>query len=213
MRSETPRSRRRHRGGVLVRMRRLFRETRVALVPDEDALPRWFVEELEVLGLAGAEFGPEEYARRLADHLGIKIVEVPLADEEYPEFREQMAGRGHFGSLVREDETGDALILVPRSLGEIRRHLLIYHECAHIACGHRMPRPGVGTAGAADPEDPSEWYDPVLAGHGRLAAAPPPLDPDECEAQARSRARLAFRAGLYGEQLVDEDEEFFGKPR
>lgn len=196
--------------GILVAMRKLFRETKVALVPDDDELPRWFVDELEVLGLAGREFSPEEYVRRLAQYLGIKILVLTLADEEYPDFREEMFRRGHYALVVRDEASGDARILVPESLGEIRRHQAIYHECGHIAPGHRIPRPGLPDP---DPERPGHWYDPVAAGHAKLALAAPPHDPDECEAEARLRARLTLRAGLYGEQLFDEDEEFFGRPR
>ncbi|PLS87543.1 MAG: hypothetical protein CYG60_01325 [Actinobacteria bacterium] len=122
------------------------------------------------------------------------------------------------GCVYRDEETGDALVLVSGQLDEFEVLEVIYHELGHVAGGHPLPYRKVveglstGPFDAASLNSTSEgvlrqtsWWDPPRSILGPLA----PRDEGHCEREATLRAEYAILAGHYGYDSDRSDESFF----
>lgn len=165
--------------------------------------PVSFQQELRVLGLYGRPFGWEEYRDRLAVHLGIEIRVVFVDEDQNAVLHMVLAQEGSPGLVKRDEETGDALVLVLASLDDLARTLVVFHELSHVAGGH--PVPTDESAGASPDGGAAEFWDPPMS----VLGGPAPRDEDLCERDARLRAELALQAGLFGYDPHRTDESFF----
>ena len=160
-----------------------------------------FSAELRALGLEGRTYDPPEFVSRLGRKLGICVRVEYLEDLDNPRAWQRLLRNGFVGCVHRDPGTEDALILVPRGLGEVLRAKLIYHEAGHVAAGHPIPVGRLLADGAVSYGRGTEdrlWYP-----EARLALAPPARDEEDREKEARVRAEYAFAAGLYGRGVRD----------
>ncbi len=173
-----------------------------------------FLDELRLLGLYGRYFSWEDYRDRLEAHLGVKVhVRFP----HDPLARMALLG-DDLGRVYRDEETGDALVLVSGQLEEFEVLEVIYHELGHVAGGHPLPSGNVveglsmGSfdAPSFDPEPEGDtaqsgWWDPPRS----ILGPPAPRDEGYCERDATLRAEYAILAGHYGYDNDRSDESFF----
>lgn len=158
-----------------------------------------FYEELRHLGLQATYFHWWEYRDALASHLGIKIEVKFVYPHEEPILAMLLTQEGHPGLLFRDDQTGDALILVSGHLTQLAILLVIYHELGHVAGGHQYKKSLFG-------EQPEDLARPPLTG---IAGQTAPPDRDFCENEARLRAEYALHASHYGREDYRTDDWFF----
>lgn len=162
-----------------------------------------FSEELRVLGLYGCPFGWEDYRDRLAAHLGIDIRVVFVEEHTHPVLHMVLTQEGAPGLVRRDEETGDALIMVLASLSDLARRLVVLHELSHVAGGHPMPTDD--PLGSTMPGREDSFWDPPRS----VLGPPAPRDEELCERDARLRAELALQASLFGDDPQRADESFF----
>jgi hypothetical protein len=173
-----------------------------------------FLDELRLLGLQGRYFSWEEYRDRLQSHLGIKVL-VRFLDD--PLVRMALLG-DDLGRVYRDEETGDALVLVSGQLEEFEVLEVIYHELGHVAGGHPLPygnvveglSMGSFDVPSFDPESEGDtghsgWWNPPRSVLGPTA----PRDEGYCEREATMRAEFSILAGHYGYDSDRADESFF----
>ncbi len=173
-----------------------------------------FLDELRLLGLYGRYFSWEDYRQRLEAHLGVKV-RVRFPDD--PLVRMALLG-DDLGRVYRDEETGDALVLVSGQLEEFEALEVIYHELGHVAGGHPLPRGkaveglSMGSFDAPSLEAESEgdtrqggWWNPPRS----ILGPPAPRDEGYCEREATLRAEYAILAGHYGYDSDRSDESFF----
>lgn len=159
-----------------------------------------FYAELRHLGLQDMYFHWWEYRDALASHLGISVEVKFVYQHEEPILAMLLTQEGHPGLLVRDDHTGDALILVSGHLAHPATLLVIYHELGHVAGGHQYREKSL-----------SEEQSEVLAGTplNGIAGKTAPPDKDFCENDARVRAEYALQASHYGREDYRTDDWFF----
>lgn len=170
--------------------------------------PRLFSEELRVLGLYGRPFTWEEYRDRLQARLGIEIHVVFVGDDSDPVLRMLLDQAGTPGLVLRDEETGDALVLVSAALDELAATAVLWHELAHVAGGHPVPAANMLSheqQAAGSQEEDRDFWDPPRS----VLGPPAPRDEEICERDARLRAELAFQAALSGRDPNRTDESFF----
>lgn len=129
--------------------------------------------ELHELGLSGVRFGPPDYARDLAQHLGISILFAPVGPAAHPAKHARLVAAEHLAETTFLRRWCTAVIEMPTTLPCFLAELVAYHELSHIAAG--------------------DLVDGV-----RLSPTPPPADPREREEAADARARHLYIAGSLG---------------
>lgn len=159
-----------------------------------------FYAELRHLGLQATHFHWWEYRDALASHLGIEIEVKLVYQHEEPILAMLLTQEGHPGLLFRDEQTGDALILVSGHLTQPATLLVIYHELGHVAGGHQYYKK---SSFRGQPEDPAR---PSLTG---IAGKTAPPDKGFCENDARLRAEYALQASHYGREDYRTDDWFF----
>lgn len=197
------------------RLRRRIQRTNAA-IRDANRPLRFlaFLDELRLLGLHDRYFSWEEYRDRLQSRLGIKVL-VRFLDD--PLARMALLG-DDLGRVYRDEETGDALVLVSGQLDKFEVLEVIYHELGHVAGGHPLPYGKVieglsmGSFDVPSWETESEgdlwqggWWDPPRS----ILGPPAPRDEDYCERDATLRAEYSILAGHYGYDSDRSDESFF----
>lgn len=168
---------------------------------------RLFSEELKVLGLHGRPFTWEEYRDRLQDRLGIEIDVIFVGADSDPMLSMMLDQTGTSGLVLRDEETGDALVLVSAALDELAATAVVWHELAHVAGGHPVPATKMlrYERRAAGSRADQDYWDPPRSVLGPTA----PRDEALCERDARLRAALALQSSLSGRDPYRADESFF----
>lgn len=168
---------------------------------------RLFSKELRILGLHGRPFTWEEYRDRLQDHLGIEIHVIFVGADSDPMLSMMLDQAGTSGLVLRDEETGDALVLVSAALDDLARTAVVWHELAHVAGGHPMPATKMlrYERRAAGSQADGDYWDPPRSVLGPTA----PRDEALCERDARLRAGLALQSSLSGRDPYRADESFF----
>jgi hypothetical protein len=150
--------------------------------------PEQFQEELEILGLSGVSFGPEDYMLALSDYLGISISVHVIQDETCPELSRQLALSGRLGEVRFSEEIGVAAIFLPSSLPPLVSDLTLLHELGHLAAGDLLVAHGG--------EEDRRLYSGLR--RSRLAQARPFASEQLREQEANLRASYALVAGSLG---------------
>lgn len=156
-----------------------------------------FLEELEILGLKGKCFGPEEYAHRLALYLGIEIRIELVLDADNPEALGSFVESGHTACLWYDERAGIARILVLSSLRPLEMTAAIYHELGHLAAGHRLA--------VYDSQGVASGARKALV--KSLARNLPVTDDLEAEREANLREGFALTAGALGELYLESESQ------
>jgi len=154
-----------------------------------------YLEELELLGLKGKCFGPNEYAHALATYLGIQIGIEIVDDAGDPRSARGFVEAGHTACLWYDERSGVARIFVLGSLPPLEMTAAVYHELGHLAAGHPLACYG--------PDGMASGRRKVLS--RRLARRAPAARPVTMEWEARLREDYAMTAGALG-PLCLEDE-------
>lgn len=158
-----------------------------------------FIAELVRLKLKGVEFDAEEYARRLAWYMGVRIEVVSisemLASRELPltAWEAKLVEK----SMVDNDLLGEArwyagwdpptyIVIVADDLGWFLRQATIFHELGHLAAGHH-------------------FKDGSIAGVRKLADGKPPRNKKQREEEADIRGDYAVAAGNLGKRSLEKD--------
>lgn len=154
-----------------------------------------FLEELELLGLKGKCFGPNEYANALVAYLRIQIEIEIVDDAEDPRWTRGFVEAGHTACLWYDERSGVARIFVLGSLPLLEMTAAVYHELGHLAAGHPLACYGPsGTASGCKKVLPRKLARRVPAGNTVIM-----------EREARLREDYAITAGALG-SLCFEDE-------
>jgi hypothetical protein len=154
-----------------------------------------FLEELEILGLKGKCFGPNEYAQALAAYLGIHIRIEIVDDAGDPRWTRGFVRVGYTACLWYDEQSGAARIFVLGSLPPLEMTAAVYHELGHLAAGHPLGCYGPGGTASGSKK--------VLP--RRLARRTPAGKTVTMEREARLREDYAITAGALG-PLCLEDE-------
>lgn len=157
--------------------------------------PEAFQAELTILGLSGQNFGPEDYAASLSEHLSLKIDVCVIPDADYPGLKRQWALFGPLAELRYFEGTGHVAVLVPGSLPPLALALTILHELGHLAAGDHL----IDWSAENEVEQTGEdsLFAPIHPGC-RLAQRPPLRDERHREREADLRASYALIAGCLG---------------
>ena len=154
-----------------------------------------FLEELEILGLKGKIFGPNEYAHALAAYLDIQIAVEIVDDADDPRSARGFIEAGHTACLWYDERSGAARIFALGSLPPLEMTAAMYHELGHLAAGHPLACYG--------PDGTASGRRKVLS--RRLARRAPDAKTVTMEREARLREDYAITAGALG-PLCLEDE-------
>lgn len=155
-----------------------------------------FVEELQILGLKGERFGPEDYRRALETHLGLRIEIVIINDADEPASRQAFTEMGDTALLWYRPADNLAQVFVLASLSPLEMSASIFHELSHLAAGHRLRTSESFVVG-------------VLQGrayHRRLRRRPPPARAEVCEKEARVREDYCMLAGALGAACLEDED-------
>lgn len=155
-----------------------------------------FLEELEMLGLKGRTFGPEDYRRALERRLELKIELVVVPDHADAAARRAFVEAGTTAVLWYQPERALARIVVLSSLPPLEMTAAVYHELSHLAAGHRL-----SLAGPTAKDLSHRTYRPP-----RLARRPPPVREAACELEATVRERYCMLAGALGAACLDDED-------
>lgn len=166
-----------------------------------------FVEELKVLGLAGACFDPPLYANRLSDALKLPIHLRRLEEVEHPLLLKRLEEQRITGGLfVRSGPSPAAWVVYPEGPCFADELLSQFHELGHLAGDHLIPPARLllrddGTA------QTRPWSAP-----NPLAVNPCPEPGEATERDAELRAEYSVLAGFLGAGLFARNGWTLGEP-
>ena len=158
-----------------------------------------FYTELKHLGIDARYFEWWEYRDALADHLNVAIEVKFVHQRDEPILAMLLTQEGRPGLLFRDEQTGDALILVSGHLADPATLQVIYHELGHVAGGHQSYKKF--RAG--------QYADCPDVSYSGIAGKTSKAGHIFYESDARLRAEYALEASHYGREDYRTDDWLF----